>query len=502
MSVGPRKQPPARGWFRENNVGVTFYHLGGCQTSGVNDGFDWRRFLALCLGKLTQGASRFLGRGGSSFPGRIILWVDPAFIRVMAGKMARGTLVVTGTNGKTTTAKLVASILGAKGWGVCRNGAGANLIGGLAAAFLNAANFWGKVRCQMALLEVDEATVPQATGELQPAAIAVTNFFRDQLDRYGELTNTVELVRRGLREAGPRTVLVLNADDPMVAGLGKGYPGPVLYYGVEEPTLGRREKERDAESPPCPNCGEQLAYTVTYYAHLGNYRCPACGWARPRPEVRLQRLRSEGSRGYALEMGTPQGTIRAKLPVPGFYNVYNALAATALVQICGVEPGLIVRGLEGFAASFGRMERLRVGGTQILLALVKNPVGFNQVLQAVLEDHGPKVILFLINDRYADGTDVSWLWDADLERLEGGAEFAGVIVGGLRAEDMAVRLKYAGWPPEAILMEHKPAQALERAIGLVPPGGIIYVLPTYTALLEIREVLQRRGWARPFWEES
>ncbi|MDA8144876.1 MAG: MurT ligase domain-containing protein [Thermaerobacter sp.] len=453
-----------------------------------------RQTVAVGAGKLTRQLSRWSGRGGSTLPGRVVLALEPDFLRRMAAQVGTGSLLVTGTNGKTTTANLLAGML-RRGHRVCHNAAGANLLVGLTTAFLTECDPWGRLRAELAVLEVDEATMPRAAAELSPVGGVVTNFFRDQLDRYGELQHSVELVRRGLAHFRPGGFLALNADDPLVAGLAQGTDLRAVYFGVDDASLGTSRREHAAEARTC-RCGQPLGYRRYFYAHLGHWACSECGLARPEPAISLRRLRPRAE-GARLTVATPRGELEFTFPLPGLYNVYNVLGALAAAWAMGEDVATLGRDLSEYSTVFGRMERLRVRGREVRLALVKNPVGFNQVLRTLGQERGEQALVLAINDRYADGTDVSWLWDVDFEPLAGAS--SRIVASGLRAADMALRLKYAGVPPQRVSVVERPITALERALAGTGVGGVVWVLPTYTALLELRADMARRGWARRFW---
>lgn len=459
-----------------------------------------KTLLAVYAGKLTARASRLTGRGGTTLPGRVARRLDPGILRHLAAQPRRGVVMVTGTNGKTTTSRMLSHVLARQGWHIVHNRQGANLLMGLTAAFVAAADPLGRIRADLALLEVDEATVPLAAPEVRPRILLVTNFFRDQLDRYGELATTVSLVEQGLASLAPKGIAVLNADDPLVAALGAASDRPPLYYGVEAALPAETADASPLDITTCLRCGTRLEYSQRFYAHLGRYTCPGCGLTRPDPQVRLSGYRPSGD-GADLEITGRKGVYRFRLPLPGLYNAINALAAVAAGETLGLSSTALCA-LQDFTTGFGRMQKIPVGARHLALALVKNPTGFNQVLQTIARDEGPKGILFVINDRHADGTDVSWLWDVDLESV---AQAAGdrlpVWASGIRAEDMAVRLKYAGFPPERIGLVREPEEAITRGLEGVAEGGTLYLLPTYTALLGVTEILAKRGLGKQFWRE-
>lgn len=460
-----------------------------------------RTLIAVWAGKTVIGLSRRLGKGGSTLPGRVARVIDPLVLERLGRQPRRGTIAVSGTNGKTTTSKMLSDILEAAGERVTHNRAGANLIFGLTAAFLGDTTWGGRVRGSVALMETDEATMPRACRELRPRAALVTNFFRDQLDRYGELEHTVNFVARGLEALAAGGQACLNADDPLCASLGARLPAgtTALFYGIEDTSRGLAKMEQAAEAKHCRNCGAPLRYAVYHYAHLGHWACPECGLTRSRPEVYVDRIEATDSRGSTVHIVTPQGDFTVRLQVPGLYNIYNALGAVAGALALGVPLAAIEAGLKATSTQFGRMEAITMAERELFMALVKNPVGFNEVIRTVRESGEGRYLLIAINDLYADGTDISWLWDVDFESLrQDPIEF--VVCAGLRADDMALRLKYAGLPVQRLQVEADLAAALDRALEQTPRGETLYVMPTYTAMLGLREVIARRGAVKQFWE--
>lgn len=457
-----------------------------------------RLWFAVWMARLSGFISRLSGRGGSSLPGVIARKVDPQVLSKLVTRLPQGTVLVTGTNGKTTTVALTAFLLRSHGYRLVHNRAGANLILGLTATVVQAEKWRLFPRADLALLETDEASMPRAAQETHPKAIAVTNFFRDQLDRYGELSTTVDMVQRAIQQMGDGGQLILNADDPQVAYLGEGYPH-VVYFGLGLKGSGRLPGVQDTvDARFCPRCGEPLHYQTRYYAHLGDYYCSGCGWRRPNPDWTVAGWDKEQN---TLSIDHKGQHMRLPVAMPGIYNVYNQVAAIALAAQLGVEPSTMGESLSHFEPAFGRMESVMMRGHPVRLALVKNPVGFTQVLEAVADDTSyPKWALVIINDRYADGTDVSWLWDVDFESLAPTLGLEQWWVSGIRAFDMAVRLKYAGIADERVHVVRDPGAALEQMINQSPPETSVWVMPTYTALLEVRQYLTQHHFTRHFRE--
>ncbi|MGB9722962.1 MAG: MurT ligase domain-containing protein [Chloroflexia bacterium] len=460
---------------------------------------DLVRFPALLLGRAAGFLSRTLGLGGgTTLPGVIAQFLDPGLVPALCARLNRGTILLTGTNGKTTTARMLALLLREAGWHPIHNRAGANLMEGVATTLLYASDLRGRPAGDSGLFEMDEAHFPQAVALCRPRLVIVHNLFRDQLDRYGEVDTVAGRWRDALRTLPATATVLLNADDPAVADLGPGLAARVLYYGLEAPTLGRPAPDHTADARYCRRCGASYAYAPAYYGHIGLYRCPRCGHARPQPDFLFTVVGMEEDGRTRGRLRTPLGERDFRPPLPGLYNAYNALAAMAAALALGLPPEASFEALSRFQAAFGRLERLPVGDREILLALIKNPVGVGQVLQMLTSADRSFSCLILINDRIADGTDVSWLWDADFEALAG--RTASIVVSGTRAQDMAVRLKYAGIDGE-VLVEEDLERALDAALSRTPPGATLHILPTYTAMLEVRALLARRGYAAPFWED-
>ncbi|NJO05970.1 MAG: DUF1727 domain-containing protein, partial [Chloroflexaceae bacterium] len=334
--------------------------------------------------------------------------------------------------------------------------------------------------------------------------VIIHNLFRDQLDRYGEVDTVAGKWRTALATLPASATVLLNADDPAVAYLGEGLAAQVWYYGLEDARHASDAAAHIADSHFCRRCGTRYTYSLTFYAHIGHYACPSCGHHRPPVQVQLQRLDLLGTEGSRLFITYPGGALELHLPLPGLYNALNALAALAAGLLLDVNPRYIRAALERFHAAFGRIEQVRAGadGAPMLIALIKNPVGASETVRMLTTNatasQQPLHLLIAINDRFADGTDVSWLWDADFEPLV--PHIAGVVVSGVRAPDMAVRLKYAGLPPNRMTVEGHLPRALDTALAALPVGATLSILPTYTAMLDLRADLARRGWVRPFWE--
>ena len=459
-----------------------------------------RGSLALWAGKATAALSRGLRRGGgTTLPGDIARWIDPRILTRLARGLADGSIVVTGTNGKTTTAAMLRHILEASGRRPVANQAGANLIFGVTAAVINRTSFRGVTPASVGLFEIDEASLPRLVAEVSPRAIVVTNLFRDQLDRYGEQETTAGHIRRALTMGPEGMTAVLNADDPMVAALGDDLPR-VVYAGLDDASLLRPELSHGADAKFCPRCGSAFIFEGVYFGHVGRYRCPRGDFARPAPEVWATSVRITGMEKMQLQVTDGSHNVPVEVPLSGLYNVYNVVMAMAGARAMGVPLEKSGAALRDFTPAFGRMEKTVIKGRDAFLLLAKNPTGFNEVLRTSIEFGKGTSFLIALNDRIADGQDVSWIWDVDFEQLRGVARQ--IVVSGDRALDLRVRLKYAEIPAERIEVVSNWAQALARAADLTPLGETLFVLPTYTAMLELRAVLTHGGTLQPYWHAS
>lgn len=520
----------------------------------------------LALARAIGTVSRLRGGGGTSAPGKTLLRLEPAALGLLAGRLPRGSALISATNGKTTTAAMAASIFEHAGIDLVHNRAGANMAGGIASTLLAAARPGGGIQGELGLFEVDELWLRGVAGGLEGLrAILLGNLFRDQLDRYGELEAIADSWAATLGEGPARSAsLVLNADDPLVADLGReraetqdGGTGAVVYFGIQDDTLALAGLAHAADAKHCRNCGTPYEFDAVYLGHLGHYHCPGCDRARPAPAVYARKVELEGVRSARFQLCTPAGASAVRLGLPGLYNVYNALAAAALAFALEVPLTEIVAGLQATRAAFGRAETVAVGGRELRIMLVKNPTGANEVLRTLAIEPGEHDLLGVLNDNIADGRDVSWIWDADYELLAG--RVRRVTCAGTRASELALRLKYAGIDARRIVVRENLAAALDEAVGEAPAresvageaparegvagaasvregvvgeasvlegvagaapraraggrdehmaggrpradGSVapLYALPTYTAMLALRELLVARGEASSSW---
>jgi UDP-N-acetylmuramyl tripeptide synthase len=519
-----------------------------------------RAGLAVVGGRTAGALSRRLHLGGgTSITGVVAQRLYPGIVGHLSTQLTFGSVIVTGTNGKTTTSGFIAAILSDAGLRVWRNREGSNLMGGVAGALVIRAQPDGKLRRAgqaISIFEVDEAVIPQAVRALPPRVAVFTNLFRDQLDRFGEVDSVSARWQQAVGLLPETAILVLNADDPATAYLGEYFPGKVMYFGIDDPSpdlpngSSSRGWHQAIDTRACPHCGGEYIYSIRYYSHLGHYRCSKCKRARPEADVRAVKVVTAGMDRLRMQVETRTQQGEVVIPLAGFYNVYNALAAIASSQALGIHWDPIVSGIEQFKPAFGRGERVQVEGRTLRLLLAKNPTGFNEVLRTLFSDDIPKHVLFVLNDNVADGRDISWVWDVDFERTV--QHTATLAVAGTRALDLALRLKYAGTQQQAMTIVtsvplraariaygsktrsalqrqralkseatsgsqltmpgedlihvvptgHGIAKALDVAIRQTPAGETLFVIPTYTGLLAIHRELEHRGLAPHYWEEQ
>lgn len=519
-----------------------------------NAGNSLRASLAVVSGRTAGALSRRLHLGGgTSIAGVVAQRLYPKIVEHLTTQLQQGSILVTGTNGKTTTSGFIAAMLSHAGLRVWRNREGSNLMRGIAGALVIRTQPNGKLRRSgqaISIFEVDEAVMPQAVQTIPTRVVVFTNLFRDQLDRYGEVDSVLERWQRAIRALSPDTILVLNADDPTVASLGEYFAGHVLYFGIDDHDLDLANQEGSAEryqvmdTRTCTKCGHEYTYTLHLYSHIGHYVCPTCGQSRPQAHVRATKVTSESFDHVRMHIETPTEQGEITVPLPGLYNMYNALAAITAAQALELAWTPIVSGIEQFKPAFGRGESVQVAGHTVRMLLAKNPTGFNEVLRTLFSHEKKRHVLFVLNDNIADGKDISWIWDVDFERAS--SKLATLTVAGTRARDLALRMKYAGVDPREIVVvpasplraeqhtkreqheAHKQAtveqattgalltatppqlaqkmygiaQALDQALRTTPENETLFIVPTYTGLLEIHRELERRGLTPHYWEET
>lgn len=511
-----------------------------------------RAGLAVVAGRAAGAISRRLHLGGgTSIVGIVAQRIYPEIIEHLATQLECGSVIVTGTNGKTTTSGFIAAILRNSGLRVWHNREGSNLLRGVASLFVIRAKPNGQLRRSgrraISILEIDEATIPQIVKAIEPRVAVFNNLFRDQLDRYGEVDSIISHWREAISQMPASTILVLNADDPSIAHLATGFSGKVLYYGIDDPSLDLQRQHADSEqyqvsdARTCSNCGGEYTYDLRFYSHIGHYHCTNCGLQRHQPDIRAIQVRLDSFDHHRITIEHTAQQHEIIVPLPGLYNVYNALAAITAAQALNTDWQPIITGIEQSKPAFGRGELIQAEDRTIRLLLAKNPTGFNEVLRTLFSEGISRHTLFILNDNIADGQDVSWIWDVDFERAVGHTQT--LVVSGTRALDLAIRLKYTGIPQkEMTIIPHMPLKgergthqtrqqrganknqkerqtlpdseqinsqiansyglksALDTALQQTPVGETLFIVPTYTGLLAVYRELEQRGLTPHFWE--
>jgi UDP-N-acetylmuramyl tripeptide synthase len=407
----------------------------------------------------------------------------------------------TGTNGKTTTSRIIESILEYNGIPYISNRSGANLASGVTTTLIEAVDIFLGRKKETALIEIDEAAFALITEHIKPDVVVVTNFFRDQLDRYGELYTTLKKVVSGINKTN-NTLLVLNADDSLCTSIARDTGRDAIFFGISgsaSPSFKSNKFYETSDAVFCMYCEAKYSYGYNVYSHLGSYKCPQCGYERPAADVECVNITELSDSHSDMDMIMGKNHYKARINLPGIYNIYNALAAASCAYALGFPPENTLEALGSFDCGFGRMETIESEGKTIKVILVKNPTGFNQVIDYLLIGNRSMSFLIAINDNIADGTDISWLWDVDFEKLQN-AKLQNIFTCGTRAEDMALRLKYAGLNTDIIHIYNDTGAALDKAILSCPEECTLYILPTYTAMLQIRKLLKKKFGLKEFWK--
>lgn len=437
-----------------------------------------RKLLAIWVAKLLICAGKVAGKKSSSTPGGIALKICPDLLKKLSQQIpSKHIVAVCGTNGKTTTNNLIYSMLTADGKKVVCNNVGANMIMGVTTAFIDATTIFGKVKADYATIEIDEVSTRHVFKQMKPGFMIVTNFFRDQLDRYGEVDITMSAVREAL-DMCPDTELILNGDDPLVTWFGKGRK--CHFYGVSEKVL-EDEGDEIKEGRFCKECGQVLNYDYYHYSQLGSYHCPDCGFARPQPEFEAKNVSLE--KGIEFDLNDTHINVNYR----GYYNIYNILASYGATTLMGIPSENINKVLGDYKPQVGRMESFTIGNKNVILNLSKNPAGFNQAIASLLEDGRSKDMLFVINDNAPDGCDITWIWDVDYERMLGKVNSFGAS--GLRYHDLIVRYKYGGFDMDKVTGYDSVEKAVKDM--LKTDTDVLYVLVSYTALFATQELLKK-----------
>ncbi|HEY3992079.1 MAG TPA: MurT ligase domain-containing protein [Ktedonobacteraceae bacterium] len=461
-----------------------------------------RLALAISAGKLVGASGRILGiGGGTSLPGMVARRIDPDVLKTVMGASAAKKIVITGSNGKTTTSRMIAEMAKESGNRLSHNRSGSNLLQGVTSVAVNFASVSGELNSDVLVFEIDEGTMQHVVPEIQPDVVVITNIFRDQLDRFGELyavARSLDKVLEGLPET---STIVLNGNDPQVANFGLNAKAKRVFFGLNTTEIGTPVPDISADVIRCIHCQEDLEYKVAYLSHLGLYRCPNCGYTLPELDIAATsvKLAADGKGPTHVTLSTPAGELELEIPLPGVHNVYNAAAAVGAALAAGFPKEKLPSALAKLQPAFGRLEEIKAGDQTIYLAFVKNPTSFNLIMRLIMQHPGQKHILLAASHTVVDGEDFSWLWDLEVEEMA--PDIVDAICSGNKPEELAMRLKYAEVPSEHIRMIEDREQALDAALKNAGPNGTLYILATYSPTQELRRIMQKRGWVKHFWEE-
>ncbi len=461
-----------------------------------------RLAFAISAGKLAGASGRFFRiGGGTSLPGMIARRIDPNVLKSVVGASKARKIVITGSNGKTTTARMTAAIADAGGRRVSQNRTGSNLLQGVTSVAVNFANIFGQLDSDVLLFEIDEGTIPLAVPEIQPDVVVITNIFRDQLDRYGELYAVAGALNKMLEDLPESATILLNGNDPQVANFGENTKAKRLFFGLETTEVGTPVPEQSADIIRCIHCHSDLEYKIAYMSHLGIYRCPTCGYTLPNLDIAATsvQLAADGEGPSHVQYRTPEGEVTLEIPLPGLHNVYNAAAAIGAAMAAGFDMSKVQQAISGIRPAFGRLEKIQAGDKNIYLTFVKNPTSFNLMLRLIAQHAGQKHMLLAVSHTVVDGEDFAWLWDVEVEDMV--PNILDVVCSGNKCEELATRLKYAEVPIDRITMIADREAALDAALNQVEPGGTLYIMSGYTPTQELRRIMQKRGWVKHFWEE-
>src|SRR3989344_5228799 len=461
---------------------------------------DLKLLLAIFAGKLIALIIRIFGKtGATTAPGLFALKVDPQLVKKLSKQIQSGSIIISGTNGKTTTTRLISTILSKK-YNIIHNRAGSNLLRGIASTLTSKSSLIGKLKSNLAIWEVDEATLPEAIENTAPKIIVLLNLFRDQLDRYWEVDSIRTKWQKSLSKLPASSILILNADDPGISFLTKSFKGQTIFFGINDKQINLPKIANVADIRHCLNCQSSLKYTALLSAHMGHYTCPNCKLNRPAPEVAAQNLKFKEDFSTSAKITInyspftlfDSSKIRSRIHynLPGLYNVYNVLAAFGVAKTVKIDLSIAKRAVHEFSAAFGRFQKIKINDKNIIIFLIKNPAGANEVIR-IIGQKDKLNLLLILNDNIADGRDVSWIWDTDWELLSSKAKK--VQISGTRAWDLATRLKYAGYKLGKNDIYREIYYSIKQALKKLDKKDTLLVLPTYTAMLEVQKSLNKMG---------
>ena len=446
-----------------------------------------KSIISIIASKITIFLTKNILKGGTTFPGKVALKIDKNIL----SKVSKGykVVLVTGTNGKTTTTSMIYNIIKNSGKNVITNNTGANLFPGIVTTFIDNYKFFNKTNDSYAIIEVDEANLKYITKYISPEVITVTNLFRDQLDRYGEVYTTLSKILEGI-ELSPKTTLVLNGDESLLGNL--NLPNNQVFYGFDTKVNDNKDIDINADAKFCKFCKSPYEYNYITYNHLGNFYCSNCGFKRSDLKYSVNEIIELTPDSSTIKINDLEVTVSQS----GVYNIYNALCAYSISKELSVSDEFIKNSLEKQDSSFGRQESIKIEDKEIKIILVKNPAGYNQALDTLCLNNDDFSCAFLLNDNYADGTDVSWIWDVDFEKLNS-LNINNIYISGLRCYDMAVRLKISGLKEESFIIEENFEDLTEKIKAC--NSDKVYILATYTAMINYRKHLYSKGYIKKLW---
>lgn len=449
---------------------------------------------AVFIGKISKKLLRLLRRGGTTLPGRLALKISPGLLEQLASGVR--CIVVTGTNGKTTSVRIIEEMFIQSDIPFFANRSGANLISGVTTVFIDNCSLFGKMKKPWALIECDEAASIEVCRLIDPEIVLVTNVFRDQLDRFGEVSHTLENILSGIKNS-PNAAVCLNADCSLTVSIANQIPNGIMFYGVDVPIY-KNPVDEISDASHCIYCKHEYEYSYRTFGHLGGFSCPECGYSRPERQLAVTEIISTTLCSTTVALDFSGEKEQAEINLPGGYNIYNAVAAFAVSELVGFKRDDSIRAVGSFSCGFGRMEQFDLGKAKARMILIKNPAGCNQVLNYLASFTEKAVFVFCLNDRTADGTDISWIWDVNFESLVRMGEILGhVYVSGIRAYDMALRLKYAGIEEDKLSMVEDYDRLIDTMCNQELP---VVIVPTYTAMMDLREKMSSVFGAKNFWE--
>ena len=446
-----------------------------------------KSILSILSSKFTAFLAKHIIKGGSNFPGKIALKIDKSILKTVS--KGYKVILVTGTNGKTTTTSMIYNILKENKFNVITNSTGANLYAGIVACFISNYSFFKRKENPYAVIEVDEANVKFITEYLTPEIITVTNLFRDQLDRYGEVYTTLVKILEGINKV-PESKLVLNGDESLLGKL--ELKNPIVYYGFNTPIKENASLDLNADAKFCKFCKAPYSYELVTYNHLGSFYCPECGYKRAELNYAINKIFDLTSENSSVLINDTEIFISQS----GAYNIYNGLCAFSIAKELGIDDSVIKASLQNQSSSFGRQEQISIDSKDVQIILVKNPAGYNQALDTLALNKNEFSAAFMLNDNYADGRDVSWIWDVDFEKISA-LNIEDIFVSGIRMYDMAVRLKVAGLDVNKFILEEDYEELTNKIKNSVSKK--VYILATYTAMINYRKYLHSKGYIRKLW---